>query len=48
MKEIVPAYGLGGKNIEKRLRWSAISLRWPPYDLYIKGKPVLMSHRQML
>ncbi len=30
MKEIVPGYGLGGKNKDKRLRWSAISLKWPP------------------
>ncbi len=33
IKEIVPGYGLGSKNQEKRFRWSAISLQWPPYDL---------------
>ncbi len=30
MKEIVPEYSLDGKNKEKRLMWSAISLRWSP------------------
>ncbi len=35
IKEIVPRYGLSGKNKEKRLRWSAIRLR-PGTQFFLK------------